>query len=70
VSPNKYSLKIAINKKWLQNQNDLEEDKYESPTFVYFNETNAMVPLVRVGLRLHQKCKDLGVTTPKHRKLW
>ncbi len=35
VSPNKYSLKIAINKKWQENQNDLEEDEYKSPTLVY-----------------------------------
>ncbi len=47
VSPNKYSLDITINKKWLENPNDLEEDKYESPPFVYRKETNAIVPLVR-----------------------
>jgi hypothetical protein len=50
MSPNKYSLEIAINKKWLENQSDLEEDKYESSTLVYYKETNVMVPLVRIGL--------------------
>jgi hypothetical protein len=29
VSSNKYSLEIAINKKWLDNQKDSEEIKYE-----------------------------------------
>jgi hypothetical protein len=44
---NKYSLEIIINKKWLENQNDSDEDEYESPTFVYCRETDTMVPLVR-----------------------
>jgi hypothetical protein len=47
VFPNKYSFKIAINKKWQENQSDSKEDKYESPTFVYCRETNAMAPLVK-----------------------
>jgi hypothetical protein len=51
MSPNKYSLEIAINEKWPENQSDLEEDKYESPTLVYYKETNAMVSLVRIGLQ-------------------
>jgi hypothetical protein len=46
----KYSLEIAINKNWLENQSDLEEDKYESPTLVYYKETDAMVPLVKANL--------------------
>jgi hypothetical protein len=28
----------------------LGEDEYESPTLGYYKETNAMVPLVRIGL--------------------
>jgi hypothetical protein len=52
VSPNKYSLEIAIYKKWLENQNNLEEDKYESPTLVYYKETYTMVPLVGIGLQI------------------
>jgi hypothetical protein len=52
VSLNKYCLDIPINKKWLENQNDPKEDKYESPTLVYYRETNTMVPpLVRDGLQ-------------------
>jgi hypothetical protein len=47
VSPNKYSLEIAINKKWLENQSDLEEDEYESLTLVYYREINEMVPLMK-----------------------
>jgi hypothetical protein len=50
VFPNKYYFKIIINKKWLKNKRDFEEDEYESPTFVYYKETNVMVPLVRVGM--------------------
>jgi len=50
VSLNKYSFKIAINKKWPENQNDSEEDEYESPTIIYYREIDAMVPLVRVGI--------------------
>jgi hypothetical protein len=50
VFPNKYSLEITINKKWLENQSDVKEDKYKSPTLVYCKETNAMVPLVIAGL--------------------
>jgi hypothetical protein len=46
VTPNKYSLEITINKKWPDNQNYPEEDKYESPTFVYYKEIDVMVPLV------------------------
>jgi hypothetical protein len=41
---------MVINKKWSKNQNGLEEDEYESPTLVYYMETNVMVPLVRVSL--------------------
>jgi hypothetical protein len=71
MSPNKYSLDITINKKWPENQSDLEEDEYESPTLVYCREINTMVPLVRTSLQLHLECKDLGTTmTLKHRKLW
>jgi hypothetical protein len=55
VSPNKYSLEIAIKKKWPDNQNDLEEDYYKSPTFVYCRETNTMVPLVRSNLQTPPK---------------
>jgi hypothetical protein len=36
VSPNKYFLKMAINKKWPKNESGLEEDEYESPTLVYY----------------------------------
>jgi hypothetical protein len=50
VFENKYSLEITINKKWLKNQSDPKEDEYESPTFLYYRETYAMVPLVKVGL--------------------
>jgi hypothetical protein len=49
VFPNKYSLKIAINKKWPKNQSDLKEDEYESTTLVYCTKTNTM-PLVRICL--------------------
>ncbi len=48
--PNKYVLKIGINKKWLENQNKLEEDEYESPTLVYCSEIDTMVSLVRANL--------------------
>jgi hypothetical protein len=44
-------LEITINKKWQDNQNDTKENKYESPTFVYCKEIDAMVPLVRAGLQ-------------------
>jgi hypothetical protein len=50
VFPNKYSLEITINKKWPENQCDLEEDEYKSTTLVYCKETNAMVPLMRACL--------------------
>jgi hypothetical protein len=48
VTLNKYSLEIAINKKWPENQSESKEDKYESPTFVYYKETNEVVPLVNL----------------------
>jgi hypothetical protein len=48
---NKYSLKITINKKWPKNQNDLEENKYESPTPIYCKEIYVMVPLVKTILQ-------------------
>jgi hypothetical protein len=48
--PNKYSLKITINKKWPKNQNDPKEDEYESPIVVYCKEIDAMVPLMRANL--------------------
>jgi len=50
VFPNKYSFKIAINKKWPKNQSDPKEDEYESATLVYCTKTNTMVPLVKVCL--------------------
>jgi hypothetical protein len=70
VSPNKYSFKITINKKWPKNQNDsLKEDEYESPTFVYCTKTNTMVPLVRVGLqtppRMQGSWSNDDAKTPK-----
>jgi hypothetical protein len=69
--PNKYSLEITIKKKWPKNQSDPEEDKYESPTLVYFKEIDAMVPLMTSSLQLHLECKDLGVTMmSKCQKLW
>jgi hypothetical protein len=46
MSSIKYSFGIAINKKWLENQSDLKETEYESPTLVYCREINAMVPLM------------------------
>jgi hypothetical protein len=49
------SLEIAINKKWLKNQSNLEEDEYESPTLVYCKEIDVMVPLVRAGLHIPPK---------------
>jgi len=51
VSLKKYSLEIKINKKWLENQNNSKEDKYESPTLVYYREIGVVVPLVKVGLQ-------------------
>jgi hypothetical protein len=51
VSPNKYSLEIAINKKWPKNQSDLEEYEYKSPTLVYYKEIDAIVPLVKACLQ-------------------
>jgi len=50
VSPNKYSLEIAINKKWPENQSDLGENECKSLTLVYCKETNAMVPVVKKNL--------------------
>ncbi len=47
MSLNKYFLKVAINKKWPENQSNPEEDKYESPTLVYCKETNTMVALAK-----------------------
>ncbi len=41
-----------MNKRWLENQSNPKEDKYESPTLVYCKETNTMVPLVRDGLQI------------------
>jgi hypothetical protein len=51
VSPNKYSLKIAINKKWPKDQSNPEEDEYKSSTLIYYMETNIMVPMEKVGLQ-------------------
>jgi hypothetical protein len=48
---NKYSLKITIRKKWLENQSDLKENDYKSPTFVYCRETNPMVPLLKTSFQ-------------------
>jgi hypothetical protein len=48
---NQCSSEIIINKKWLENQNDLKENEYKSPTFVYCKETNAMVPLLRISFQ-------------------
>jgi hypothetical protein len=50
VSLNKHSFKIVINKKWLENQNNLEENEYKSPTIVYYKEIDMMVPLRKIGL--------------------
>jgi hypothetical protein len=65
VFPNKYSF---INKKWSKNQSDLEEDEFESPTFVYCKGTNAMVPLVRANLqtppRMQGYWSDDDIGTP------
>jgi hypothetical protein len=69
VSPNKYSFENTINKKWPNNQNDLKEDKYKSPTLVYYRETNAKVPLVRddpqTPPRMQGSWNDDDVGTPK-----
>jgi hypothetical protein len=69
VFPNKYSLKIIINIKWLKNQSDLKQNKYESPTLVYCIETYAMVPLVRVHLeippRMQRSWSDDDAIMPK-----
>jgi hypothetical protein len=64
VSLSKHSLKIIINKKWLENERNSKEDKYESPTFVYYKETNVMV----VATPLWGKCED-ETHTPKCGKL-
>jgi hypothetical protein len=67
VSPNKYSLKIAINKKWLENQNNSEQDKYKSPKIAYCRETDAMVPLARTcfqtPLRMQRSWSNDNVET-------
>jgi len=67
VSLNKYSFKITINKKWLENQSNLKENKYESPTFVYCKETYTMVPLLRTSfktpLRMQGSWNDDDVET-------
>ncbi len=55
VSPNKYSLKITINIKWLENQSNPKQDKYESLTLVYSREIDTMVPLARVSLKTPSK---------------
>jgi hypothetical protein len=71
VSPSKYSLEITINKKWLENQNDFDEDEYESPTLVYCREIDTMVPLVRVGLQTPPRMQGLGAMMMLERwKLW
>jgi len=57
---NKYSLEITINKKWLENQNNLDENEYKSPTFVYSRETYTMVPLVRASFQ----------TPPRMQRSW
>ncbi len=46
---NKYSLEMAINKKWPKNQRGMEEDEYKSPT-LHYRETNVMVPLMKASL--------------------
>jgi len=51
VFSNKYSFEITINKKWLENQSDMKENEYESPTFVYCRETNVMVPLLKTSFQ-------------------
>jgi hypothetical protein len=67
--PNKYSFEIAINKKWPKNQNDLEENKYESSTLVYYKEIDTMVPLVKASLqsppRMQRFWSDDNVGTSK-----
>ncbi len=66
---NKYSFEITINKKWQENQSDPNKDEYESPTFVYCMEIDAMVPLVKVGVQIPLKIQgswnDNNVETPK-----
>jgi hypothetical protein len=62
VFPNKYSLKITINIKWLENQSDPKQDTYESPALIYCKETDAMVPLMKASLETPPRMQDLGVT--------
>ncbi len=66
---NKYSLEITINKKWLENQNNSDENEYESPTFVYCRETYTMVPLVRASFqtppRMQRSWNDNDTRTSK-----
>jgi hypothetical protein len=52
VFSNKYSFKITINKKWSENQSNLKENEYESPTFVYCRDTYTMVPLLRTSFKI------------------
>jgi hypothetical protein len=56
---NKYSLEITINKKWPENQCDLEDNEYESLTLIYYKETDVMVPLVKVGYGCHDICASI-----------
>jgi hypothetical protein len=69
VSPNKYSLKIAINKKCPKNLSNLEEDKYKSTTIVYYREIEAMVPLARAcfqtPLRMQRSWSNDNASTPE-----
>jgi hypothetical protein len=71
VFPSKYSLEITINKKWPKNQNVLEEDKYESPTLVYYKEIDTMVPLVKACFQTPPRMQSLGaMMMSKWWKLW
>jgi hypothetical protein len=49
-----------IEKKWLENQIELEEDTYESPHLVYYKNADALVLVVRTCIE----------TTPLMPKSW
>jgi len=69
VSPNKYSLKIAINKKWLENQSNSEEDVYESLTLVYCKEIDAN-GAIGESRPLNSTSNARILEQQQHRKLW
>ncbi len=55
ASQNRSALENVIKKKWPETHTNLEEDSYESPTFVESKDANALVPLVKANVQFLSK---------------